>query len=173
MAETMRRLETEYHAGLTKTLEVSSESFTANGDIPPVFTCRGVGHSPEVTWKNVPANAMSYVLIFIDWDVASQRVPTSSITHWMLYNIPRQETAIAAGTTSADLRRKTIVEGENSFGERGYAVPCARSQHRYIVRIYALDVPEIHPLSRDREAIVESMRGHILSFGELAGHFGS
>jgi phosphatidylethanolamine-binding protein (PEBP) family uncharacterized protein len=45
-------------------------------------------------------------------------------------------------------------------------------KHRYLFRLYALDVPEIHPASRDRDAMMDAMTGHVLAYGEIAGLFG-
>jgi Raf kinase inhibitor-like YbhB/YbcL family protein len=173
LTQVVQKAETEYHAALAKTLAVSSESFKADGDIPPEFTCSGASKSPDVSWKNSPGNAMSYVLIMVDWDAPWPSVPASSLTHWILYNIPRQGTQIAAGINDADLRQKAIDVGENAFGKRVYAAPCPESRHRYIVRVYALDVPQIHPASTDRQGVIDAMRGHVLAYGELAGLFGS
>jgi len=91
-----------------------------------------------------------------------------AFTHWILYNIPLTETSIAAGAADAGLHQKGIEAGENSLGGHAYFGPCAPIEHRYLIRVYALDVPQIRPQTNDRQGINDAMKGHILSFGELA-----
>jgi Raf kinase inhibitor-like YbhB/YbcL family protein len=166
-ASRARDADNAYHAALAKTLVVKSVSFSANGEIPAVFTCKGGGHSPQVGWSRSPAGAMSYVVTMIDWDAPTPALRLNAVTHWILYNISPERSEIPDAATNEELRRENIGIGENSSGTVGYAPPCPPlGTHRYSVRVYALDVAQIRPLVADRLGIQDSMRGHILAFGE-------
>ena len=52
-------------------LDVVYISFGPKGDIPAAFACRGAAPSPDVEWTNVPADAMSLVLLTVDFDAPS------------------------------------------------------------------------------------------------------
>jgi len=176
--EAMHLKEVEFHAGLPKTLTVGSAGFASGGEIPAASTCRGAELSPAVAWSGVPADTRSLVLMMVDWDAASWNpassgVPPWSGTHWVLYDIPAQLASIGAGEGNADLKSRGIDVGDNEFGKPGYFGPCARgSEHRYLIRVYALDVARIQPSAPNREGVAEAIKGHILSYGELLGRAG-
>jgi len=86
----IRKDDAEYHAGFTKTLQVTSSDFAADGDIPARFTCLGPGPSPELEWKNAPANAMSYAVLVVDFDAPSPSFAINAFTHWVVYDIPSE-----------------------------------------------------------------------------------
>ena len=173
LLEDMHAAETSYHAGLSRTLAVSSESVRADGRMAEAFTCRGGEKSPPVAWKNAPAGAQSFVLMMVDADVATRRPRVWAFTHWILYNIPAPEASIAAGAVGDELRQKGIEDGENALGRHGYFGPCSSSgEHHYLIRLYALDIPRIRPDSTDRQGINDAMKGHVLAFGEVAARAG-
>ena len=173
LLEDMHAAETSYHAGLARTMAVSSEGVQADGRMADGFTCRGGEKSPPVAWRNAPAGTQSFVVMMVDADAATRRPRVWSFTHWILYNIPAQEISIAAGAGSDELRQKGIDDGENALGRHGYFGPCSSSgEHHYLIRVYALDVPRIRPDANDRQGINDAMKGHILAFGEVAARAG-
>jgi len=90
-----------------------------------------------------------------------------------LYNIPQDVREIKSAATPAELAQRKIEIGNNSSNAAVYVPPCPPlGKHRYIFRLYALDVPQIHPASRDRDAMMDAMTGHVLAYGEIAGLFG-
>jgi Raf kinase inhibitor-like YbhB/YbcL family protein len=162
-----------YHAALPKTVILHSISFSAGGDIPASYTCKGEGVSPEISWEGVPDNARSYVLMATDWDVPSPRFRLGSSTHWILYNIPHRVHQIKSAVKTAELTEEKIDVGNNTSDAAGYKSPCPPlGKHRYLFRLYVLDVAQIHPSSRDRDSVMEALRDHVLAFGEIAGLFG-
>jgi len=172
-ASTARGADERYHAGIPKTLVLSSESFVADGQIPSAFTCKGSGSSPQLLWTAAPENTQSYALVMMDWDGPSPYFRLGDFTHWILYDVPPGTHEIKGSVTAADLAQAKIKAGNNSLGASDYTPPCPpMGTHRYLFRLYALDVPALHPVSRDREAIFDAMRGHVLAFGELRGLFG-
>jgi Raf kinase inhibitor-like YbhB/YbcL family protein len=175
-AFTARNADANYHLGLEsrQTLVVTSQNLNKNADIPVAFTCRGSGKSPQIEWAGAPGNAMSFVLLVVDWDVPSPNLPLSSFTHWALYNIPKGTTVIGEAATATQIRTMNIDIAENSEGTHDYAPPCPPlGKHRYRFRIYALDIAHLQPQGSNRKAILAAMKGHIMAFGELVRTFGS
>ncbi|MDD5756187.1 MAG: YbhB/YbcL family Raf kinase inhibitor-like protein, partial [bacterium] len=67
------------------------------------------------------------------------------------------------------INNKTI-QGKNDFGNLGYDGPVPpRGTHRYLFKIYALDI-ELHLNSgASKQQLLKAMEGHILARGELLG----
>ncbi len=169
-ASNARVVDRTYHAAIPRTIILHSISFGAGGEIPSSYTCKGEKVSPEVSWEGAPDKALSFVLIATDWDGPSPRLRLGNFTHWLLYNIPRQVHEIKSAAAPAELAREKIDIGNNSSDAAAYMPPCPRlGMHRYVFRLYALDVPQIHPGTRDREGVMEAMTGHVLAYGEIVG----
>jgi Raf kinase inhibitor-like YbhB/YbcL family protein len=161
-----------FHAGLTRSLGVRSSGFSAGADIPPQFTCKGAGTSPQIAWSDVPPQTASLVLISVDWDVPSPAFRLLGFTHWTLFDIPPGVTEVDAGNSVQALKAKGISSGLNSGGSVGYMPMCPpMGIHKYIFRVYALDVAQLQPASPERGAIIDAMKGHVLGYGELSAFF--
>ena len=172
-ASSARDVDRAYHAAIPKTLILHSISFSAGGEIPSSYTCKGEGVSPEVSWEGAPDKAQSYVLIATEWDGPSPRLRLGDFTHWILYNIPRDLHEIKSAAKPAELTQEKTEVGNNSSGAAVYTPPCPPlGKHRYVFRLYALDVPQIHPPRRDRDGVMDAMTGHVLAYGEIVGLFG-
>jgi Raf kinase inhibitor-like YbhB/YbcL family protein len=172
-ASSARDVDRAYHAAIPKTVILHSISFSAGGDIPSSYTCKGEGVSPEVSWEGAPDKAQSYVLIATDWDRPTPRFRLGNSTHWILYNIPLDVHEIKSAVTPAELTQSKVEIGNNSSNSAAYMPPCPPlGTHRYTFRLYALDVPQIHPALHDRDAVMDAMTGHVLAYGEIVGLFG-
>ena len=172
-ASSARDIDRAYHAAIPKTVILHSISFGASGEIPASYTCKGEKVSPEVSWEGAPDKAESYVLIATDWDGPSPRLRLGNFTHWILYNIPREVHEIKSAVTPAELTQEKITIGLNSSDAAAYMPPCPPlGKHRYVFRLYALDVPQIHPARPDRDGVMDAMTGHVLAYGEIVGLFG-
>ncbi|HEX3398078.1 MAG TPA: YbhB/YbcL family Raf kinase inhibitor-like protein, partial [Steroidobacteraceae bacterium] len=159
---------------IPNTLFLHSISFNPGADIPASYTCKGEGVSPEVSWEGAPDGARSYVLIATDWDSPSRRFRLGNSTHWILYNIPKGVHGVKSAVKTAELAQEKIEIGLNSSGAAAYRPPCPPlGKHRYVFRVYALDVPRLAPASRDREGVMTAMKGRVLAYGEIVGLFGS
>jgi Raf kinase inhibitor-like YbhB/YbcL family protein len=138
------------------------------------YTCKGEGVSPEISRDGVPDNAPSFVLIATDWDGPSPKFRLGNFTHWLLYDIPSTVREIKSAATSAELKQSNIEVGNNSSDAAAYMPACPPlGKHRYVFRVYALDVPKIDPASPDREGVMAAMKGRVLAYGEIVGMFGS
>ena len=143
-------------------MKLQSSAFEDGGVIPTKYTCDGENISPPLAIGGVPSGTASLVLIVDDPDA-----PGGSWVHWTVWNIPPDTTKIAEG----GLPNGTI-EGTTSFGTKGYGGPCPpRGTHRYIFRLYALNIPLNVPLTSDVPDIKEAMKDHMLGDAQLMGMY--
>ena len=113
------------------------------------------------------------MFIVTDWDVPSPLLRLGEFSHFVLYNIDPKVHEIKSAITAAELTEAKIAVGLNSSDVAAYAPLCPpRGRHRYVFRVYALDNPQMNPPSMDRAAVMESMKGHVLAYGEMVGFFG-
>ena len=107
------------------------------------FGCSGANVSPELTWKDAPKDAKSFVLTVYDPDA-----PTGSgWWHWVVYDIPATATGIpqGAGSGTAALP-EGAKQGRTDFGAPGFGGACpppGDKPHRYIFTVYALKVDKL------------------------------
>lgn len=60
----------------------------------------------------------------------------------------------------------------DASAERAFAPPCLpMGVHRYVIQVFALDLPKLNPKSADPVGILAAMKGHKLAFGERVGRF--
>ncbi len=143
-------------------LQLSSPAFSAGGDIPVQFSCKGDDMNPPLEIHGVPSSAKSLVLILDDPDA-----PSGLFTHWIVWNIEASTSGIAQKSVPGG-----GVEGTNDFGRKGYGGPCPPSgTHRYIFHVFALDQKlDLHAGAR-RAALDKAMAGHVVARGDLTGRF--
>jgi Raf kinase inhibitor-like YbhB/YbcL family protein len=142
--------------------KISSPAFENNGKIPSKYTCDGPNLNPLLRVESVPPNTKSLALIFDDMDA-----PRGSYVHWILWNIDPgvkeiKENSIPEGA----------VQGLNDFKKNNYGGPCPPTRaHRYVFRIYALDVRlNLESLSTKVD-LEKTMKGHIISQAQLIGAY--
>ena len=62
--------------------------------------------------------------------------------------------------------------GMNGAGKAGYIGPCPPDrEHRYFFRLYAVDIPLAGKMFKDRAALEEAIKGHVLAQSELMGRY--
>ncbi|MCK9382571.1 MAG: YbhB/YbcL family Raf kinase inhibitor-like protein [Sulfuritalea sp.] len=150
---------------------LNSVSFTANGMIPSRHTCDGQDRSPQLAWTGLPANTQSLVLIVDDPDAPDPAAPKMTWVHWVLYNLPPAAATLAEGVAVGDLPSGTR-QGLNDWQRTGYGGPCPPiGKHRYVHKLFALDVllPDLQQPTK--AALEKAMQGHILARAELIGHY--
>ena len=171
-AKRQRDNEQTYHAGLKKTLTVSSSSFPPGGDMPINCTCKGKEASPALSWESSTTDAEAYAVLMTDPDVSSPNFPLYNLSHWVLYNLPASVRSLPEGVTTEQLRMLGGKTGRNGTGSLAYIGPCPPiGRHAYIFRVYALDQPITLADAPDKQTVMEAMQGHILEYGELTGYF--
>src|SRR5881296_1834452 len=104
-AATTRSADARYHGKLQKTIQVSSNSFKADQEMPVDFSCRGKSTAPDITWAYPAEGTKSYALIAMDWDAPSPSLRLFPVVHWVLYNIPADRNDIPENSTNASLTR--------------------------------------------------------------------
>src|SRR4051812_24956499 len=68
-------------------MALTTTAFPDGGQIPAKYTQAGDQVSPVLTWTNVPAGTVSFVLHMRDPDVARNKT-TEDQVHWLVWNIP-------------------------------------------------------------------------------------
>lgn len=140
-----------------KELFVRSPAFENNGFIPRKFTCDGQGVNPPLAIDSIPEETQSLALIMEDPDAAA-----GLFTHWVAWNIPP--------TGIIRERPLSISEGLNTAKKRGYRPPCPPSgTHRYIFKVYALDIMLNLGEFTEKEDLEKAILGHVIAQGELIG----
>ena len=139
-------------------LKLTSPVFENNSPLPPRYTCDGENINPPLTIKNVPRKAKSLALLLDDQDA-----PRGSYVHWIVWNIDPETKDIKEDSVPAD-----AVEGTNDFKKRNYGGPCPPTRaHRYVFKLYALDIRLNLEASSTKAALEKAMKGHILAQTQL------
>jgi len=149
-----------FHSSLP--MRISSPAFLNYGDIPSNFTCKKENINPPLKFRNIPSSARSLVLIMFDPDA-----PSGNWVHWLLFNIPVSYEILE------DSVPENAVQGRNSWGMNSYGGPCPPSgKHRYVFRLYAIDVKELGlDSSADVRMVEQMIFNHIVAEAELVGLF--
>lgn len=142
-------------------MKLTSIAFEENQTIPSKYTCEGKNISPPLTITNVSAHAKSLVLIVDDPDA-----PGGTWVHWLLWNILAIPGEIPENTVPT-----SAVPGLNDFHTNRYGGPCPPrgKPHRYLFKLYALDITLKLPPNTAKAALEKAMNGHILDHAELVG----
>ncbi|MCU0637189.1 MAG: YbhB/YbcL family Raf kinase inhibitor-like protein [Methanothrix sp.] len=125
-------------------------------------TCEGADISPEIGISG--CNSSFLAIIMEDPDA-----PSGTFTHWTVWNIPANTSLIRAAVP----RNSTIEQpffarqGQNDFGEIGYAGPCPPpgKPHRYLFKVFGLDGMLDLPGGSSVSDLREAMTGHVLQEG--------
>lgn len=144
-------------------ITITSTAFTEGGKIPRLYTCDDQNVSLPLAWTGVPTNTVSLVLIMDDPDA-----PSGTFVHWVLFNLPPELTSLEQGKNGGG------TEGINDFRKVGYGGPCPPrgSNHRYYIRIYALDNLLDLKQGASKAQVESAMKGHVLAQGQLMGRYG-
>jgi Raf kinase inhibitor-like YbhB/YbcL family protein len=152
-------------------LALTSSAFTHQGEIPSKYTCDGRDISPPLAWSGVPAGAKSLVLIVDDPDAPDPAAPKMTWVHWVLYNLQASSSGLAEAVASGQLPPGGK-EGLNDWKRTGYGGPCPPiGRHRYLHKLYALDVvlPDLGAATKAK--IEQAMQSHVLAQATLIGTY--
>jgi Raf kinase inhibitor-like YbhB/YbcL family protein len=152
-------------------LTLTSTAFDDGSTIPTRYTCDGDNVSPPLSWSKSPPNAKSLVLIVEDPDAPDPAAPERTWVHWVLYNLPAEDSGLKQDVASAGLPTGTK-EGLNDWHKTGYGGPCPPiGRHRYLHHLYALDIelPELN--NPDKAKLEEAMQGHVVDSATLLGFY--
>ena len=156
-------------AVMPKTITVTSSAFNDGATIPHRYTGEGADVSPQLVWKNIPADAQSLVIICEDPDA-----PGGTWVHWVVYDLPA---TIHDLPENANIGSLGGTLGKNSFDSQknttysGPMPPKGHGPHRYYFKVYALGKKLGLPAEATKEAVETAMQEGILAYGELIGTF--
>lgn len=143
-------------------MKISSEVFGNNQFIPSLYTCDGENINPPLSFKDVPDQSKSLVLIVDDPDA-----PMGTFVHWLLWNIDPKKKKIAQNSFP-----KEAVSGQNDTGGLGYTGPCPPSGvHHYRFRLYALDIKLDLPEGANKQQLLQVISGHIVAEAQLTSRY--
>jgi Raf kinase inhibitor-like YbhB/YbcL family protein len=150
-------------------LTLSSPAFSDGANIPKAYTCSGSNYSPALKWANAPEGTQSFAIIVQDPDA-----PFDPFCHWIIYNIPADQTSLSEKASPNGKLPAGALEGINDFGKIGYGGPCPppNTPHRYFFKIYALDKMLNIQSSPRKNDLIHAMNGHILGEAQIMGMFG-
>lgn len=147
-------------------LTVTSPAFKPGGDIPFENTQYRGNVFPGLSWTAGPAGTMSYAIIMQDTDAMRAGMP---ILHWTMVNIPATITKLDAGMTDAPAgaQHGPNIRGPNHpyMGPRTPAGP----KHRYHFQVFALDITLPDEARATYDAMIATMKDHVLASGEVIG----
>ena len=151
-------------------ISVRSASFSNKDIIPDKHACDILGSnlSPPFTFTNIPANTESLALVMDDPDA-----PGGSFNHWVIFNIPLDDSGLEEGILSENEFENGIIQGTNGTEQIGYFGPCPPpfETHRYVFSVFALDTVLDLEDGATKKQLLKAMRGHILGRGKLVGKY--
>lgn len=122
------------------------------------FTGDGEDINPNLDILGKPPNVQSLVLIVEDPDS-----PSGIWAHRIVFNIPASTIRISENSIPG-------IQGKNSWGKNEYRGPMPpRGAHRYLFKIYALDIELALDENIDKNGIEMAIENHILDEAELVG----
>ncbi len=135
------------------------------------FGCTGGNQSPALAWEHAPAGTKSFALTLYDPDA-----PTGSgWWHWVVFDLPAATRSLPAGAGTADGAKLPVgaTQSRTDFGTPGYGGACppvGHGPHRYIIKVYALDVERLGASPDSSAALVGFLLGqHTLATARLTG----
>jgi Raf kinase inhibitor-like YbhB/YbcL family protein len=150
-------------------MQLTTPAFNEGDTIPIVHTGDGKDTSPPLSWSGVPENTKSFALICDDPDA-----PIGTWVHWVLFNIPPDQTSLAEGISTKGVLPDGSRQGKNGWGNLGYRGPAPPKgkPHRYYFKLYALDATLSLDSGATKDQVVAAMKGHIMAEAQLMGHYG-
>ena len=147
-------------------MKLASPAFENEGKIPSKHTCDGENTNPPLLITEVPSGAKTLVLIMDDPDVPRDIREEGMWDHWIVFNIPPDQTEIREGQEPRGQHGLGTGENTDYFG------PCPPDgEHRYFFKLYALDCALDIPEKSTKPEVAEAMTGHVLDTAVLMGRY--
>lgn len=127
--------------------DVEAGGILDQAQVADVFGCEGGNVSPALSWRGAPEGTKSFAVTLFDPDA-----PTGSgWWHWQVFNIPASVNGLAAGASMTDAMPEGAIESFSDYETQGFGGACPPEggpAHRYIFKVFALDVASL-PLTAD------------------------
>jgi Raf kinase inhibitor-like YbhB/YbcL family protein len=156
--------------GVAARLLVTSSSFNSGGALDDKYTQNGDNMSPGLSWTKGPPGTQSYAILTEDAGVNRH----DPIVHWVIYNIPSTSMSIPQNMPTDAHLENGAEQAKNVRGSAGYIgpKPPAGQSHPYHFEVFALNTRlSIDPATADRQAVVNAMKNHVLSSGEVVVNY--
>ncbi len=149
-------------------MQLTSAEIQEGAEIPSKYTSDGENASPELSWKDAPPKAKSFVLVMHDPDAPRE----GDFTHWVMYNINPGVGHIEESVPEGQEIKGVGLQAKNEAGKFGYMGPAPPSGvHRYFFKLYALDcMLDVAPGAEFTE-VQAAIKGHVLAQAELMGTY--
>src|SRR5690606_30786634 len=161
-------------ADVPETIQVTSNAFKHNSDMPLRYTAYGDNLSPDLFWSNLPEGTRQLALI-LDDPVVDTLQP---FVHWIAYNIPVSARGLPEGLSADAIVTypglEGMINGANGIRRSGYFGPRPSDDgkvHTYNFRIYALDHEMNLADGFNKASLLRAMEGHALATGLLTGNY--
>jgi Raf kinase inhibitor-like YbhB/YbcL family protein len=155
-------------------LTMTSSSFADGAVIPDKYTQAGNQTSPALSWTNVPAGTVTFVLHMHDLELARNKT-TEDQLHWLVWNIPATTTSLPEGVPSGPMQNGALQVSASGPGYRGPGAPANGPRHHYTFELIALDTKlDIQPGSdafATRVELMKAVQGHVLGRAVYMGLF--
>jgi len=150
-------------------LEVTSTAFQEGDTIPRQHTADAKDTSPPLRWSDPPEGTQGFALVCDDPDA-----PRGTWVHWVLFNLPAEARSLDEGVPARDTLDGGARQGKNDFGKLGYGGPSPPKgkPHRYYFKLYALDTRLNLAAGATKAQLLDAMKGHVLTEGQLMGRYG-
>jgi Raf kinase inhibitor-like YbhB/YbcL family protein len=161
------------------TMKLSSSDIKAGSTIKDEqvfsgFGCTGGNVSPALSWSGAPEGTKSFAVTVYDPDA-----PTGSgFWHWVVVNIPADAKGLAkkAGDVKGNLAPKGALQTRTDFGVPGWGGPCppkGDKPHRYVFKVFAVDVDHLDVTADTSAAVVGfNLHFHTKAIGTFTGTYG-
>jgi Raf kinase inhibitor-like YbhB/YbcL family protein len=147
---------------------LTSSSFGAGEQIPVSHSCDGLRVSPPLSWSDPPHGTKSLALIVEDPDAPGG----DPFVHWIVYNLEPTVDGVPLAAGSGRSLPANAVHGHNQMGRADYFPPCPpEGRHRYVFRLFALDVVLRERSAMTKQDLQAAMSGHVLGVTELVGTY--
>ncbi|SEP23819.1 hypothetical protein SAMN04487948_12521 [Halogranum amylolyticum] len=146
-------------------LQLTSSAFASGERIPDEYGYRTRNVNPPLSVSGVPDGTASLALVVDDPDAVE---PAGKVwDHWIVWNVGPETTDIPEDWTPTE-----AVEGENSYGERGYGGPNPPDrEHTYRFRLYALDADLDLAAGATKADLERAIEGHVVEETVLEGTY--
>jgi hypothetical protein len=152
-----------------ETLQISSTSFQANGEIAKKYTADGEDVSPQIIISKLPSGTKSIALSCEDPDA-----PSGTWFHWLIWNLSPATTELKEGVLTKPELADGSLQGLNDFKKTGYNGPSPPKgpAHHYHFKVFALDQKLDLKANSDKASFYKAVEGHVLGTGEVVGLYG-